>query len=135
MSADGATAVGELSKRLDTAYRTTLARVPDNTAIRITATPKGHDELVLSPLERLDEPQSLLMLRTQTSAMLPHGDLPDILLEVHRRTGFLDAFTHVSERAATLSKLPASLCAVLIAACLQCRLRPAARPWHTGTEP
>jgi len=128
MSADGATAVGELAKRLDTAYRTTLARLPDNTAVRITATPKGHDELVLSPLERLDEPQSLLTLRAQTSAMLPHGDLPDILLEVHRRTGFLDAFTHVSERAAALSKLPTSLCAVLIAAACNVGFAPLLAP-------
>jgi len=44
-----------------------------------------------------------------------NGDLPDVLLEVHRRTGFLDAFTHVSERAASRSDLPTSLCAVLIA--------------------
>jgi len=60
--------------------------------------------------------------------MLPHDDLPDILLEVHRRTGFLDAFTHVSERPAMLSKLPTSLCAVLIAAACNVGFAPLLAP-------
>lgn len=30
-------------------------------------------------------------------AMLPRSDLPELLLEVHERTGFAGEFTHVAE--------------------------------------
>jgi TnpA family transposase len=89
--------------------------LPTNTAVRFTTT-NGRSDLVLSPLDRREEPASRIALRARTSAMRPHGDLPDVLREVHRRTGFLHAFTHLSERTAHLNDLPTSRCAVLIAA-------------------
>jgi hypothetical protein len=51
-------------------------------------------------------------------------DLPEILLEISARTGFTDAFTHVSEATARANDLNISLCAVLLA-----------KACNTGHEP
>jgi TnpA family transposase len=63
-------------------------------------------------------------LREAVAARLPRVDLPEILLEINARTGFTDAFTHITERTARAADLSTSLCAVLLAeAC------------NTGVEP
>ena len=81
-------------------------------------------ELVLSPLDKLEEPPSLVALREAVVARLPEVDLPEILLEISARTGFTNAFTHLTERSARAEDLPTSLCAALLAeAC------------NTGPEP
>lgn len=46
---------------------------------------------------------------------MPHGELPDIVLEVAQRTSFLNEFTHISEANSRARDLHVSLCAVLIA--------------------
>ena len=48
-------------------------------------------------LDALDEPDSLVWLRAAAQAMLPRVDLPELLLEVHAWTGFLDAYTHLAD--------------------------------------
>lgn len=78
----------------------------------------------MSPLDKLEEPESLVKLREAVAAKLPVVDLPEILLEISTRTGFTDAFTHLTERTARAQDLSTSLCAVLLAeAC------------NTGPEP
>jgi TnpA family transposase len=63
-------------------------------------------------------------LRKKVASMLPRVDLPELMLEIASRTGFTDAFTHISERTARATDLHISLCAVLMAeAC------------NTGPEP
>jgi hypothetical protein len=57
----------------------------------------------------------LLDLRRRTNLLLPHVDLPEILLEIHAHTGFLDEFTHISEGNARADDLALSISAVLIA--------------------
>jgi hypothetical protein len=42
-------------------------------------------------------------------------DLPDLLLEVHGWTGFLDEYVHVSERGPRMGGLPVSVAALLVA--------------------
>jgi len=68
----------------------------------------------LSPLERLEEPASLLRLRERTNRMLLRIDLPELLLEVDAWTGFTSAFTHASDAEARTSDLAVSVCAVLV---------------------
>ncbi len=46
---------------------------------------------------------------------MPKIDLPDIMLETAARSGFADAFTHVSERHARVEAFTTSLCGGLIA--------------------
>ena len=106
--------IGDLASRLDRAWRQVAARLPDNPAARIER--KGsRDELVLSPLDRIERPRSLVALQAGIAARMPRVDLPDVMLEIAARTGFADAFTHASERHARVEAFPLSLCGALIA--------------------
>jgi TnpA family transposase len=112
-----------LANELDATYRAVAARLPDNKAVRFE-TVAGKSELVLSPLDKLEEPPSLIALRNEVKSRMPRVDLPELLLEIAARTGCMDAFTHLTERSARAADLTTSLCAVLLAeAC------------NTGPEP
>ena len=108
---------------MDQTYRTVAARLPSNPAVRFE-TVEGKKDLVLSPLDKLEEPPSLLALRDAVAARLPRVDLPEILLEIATRTGFTDAFTHLTERTARVADLNTSLCAVLLAEACNTGLEP-----------
>lgn len=120
---DPAPALAALATDLDRTYRAVAARLPGNPAVRFE-TVGDKKELVVSPLDKLEEPASLVALREAVIARLPEVDLPEILLEISARTGFAEAFTHLTERTARAQDLTTSLCAVLLAeAC------------NTGPEP
>lgn len=106
--------LARLAARLDLAYRETAARVPGNPAVAIVSTPGGPD-LSVEPLEKIEEPPSLAALRAAVDARLPRLDLPELILEVHARTGFAGRFTHASEGRARTADVATSLCAVLVA--------------------
>lgn len=84
-----------LSQQLDAAYRRTAANLPENAAVKIE-THNGKDRFTLTGLDRLEEPASLVCLREQVDTLLPRADLPEVLLEIHLRTGFADEFTHLT---------------------------------------
>jgi hypothetical protein len=88
-----------LAQALETAYQRTVAHFPTNAAVRIDPV-KGRDTLTLTGLDTLDEPPRLLQLRDAVFTRLPRVNLPEVLLEIHARTGFAHAFTHISEGAA-----------------------------------
>jgi TnpA family transposase len=113
-SPDAETEIGDLTARLDRAWRQVAANLPNNTAARIERR-NDRDELVLSPLDKLERPPSLVALQAAISARMPKIDLPDVMLEVATRSGFADAFTHVSERHARVEDFTTSLCGALIA--------------------
>jgi hypothetical protein len=100
-----------LANELDATYRAVAARLPYNEAVRFE-TVAGKQELVLSPLDKLEEPPSLVALRNEVKSRMPRVDLPEILLEIAARTGCLEAFTHLTERTARANDLATSLCAV-----------------------
>lgn len=54
-------------------------------------------------------------------------DLPEILLEIHARTGFLDVFTHASEAGPRAVGLATSLSAVLLAEACNAGFEPLVR--------
>jgi TnpA family transposase len=114
LSLDPKPTLDALAAELDRTYRAVAARLPDNPAVRFEAKGDKH-ELLLSPLDKLEEPPSLIELRKKVTAMLPRIDLPELLLEVASRTGFTEAFTHISERTARATDLHISLCASLMA--------------------
>ena len=123
LSAQPDTSLTALTRELDETYRRVAARLPENDAVRFE-TVGDKTELVLSPLEALEEPPSLVALRNEIKTRMPRVDLPEILLEIAARTGCMEAFTHLTERTARASDLTTSLCAVLMAeAC------------NTGPEP
>ncbi len=123
LSVDPSSTLAALSSELDRTYRAVAKRLPNNPSVRFE-TVKGKKELILSPLDKLDEPESLLALKKAVIARLPEVDLPEILLEISARTDFTSAFTHLTESSARAHDLVTSLCAVLVAeAC------------NTGPEP
>lgn len=122
-------ALEKLEQQLDTAYRKTVENFPNNQAVRIEHV-DGQPDLILTGLEKLDESHSLIKLRENIARLQPRVDLPDLLLEIHARTGFADEFTHISEGNARVKELPISVCAVLIAEACNIGLGPLVQPDH-----
>jgi TnpA family transposase len=123
LSTDAKPALTEITEELDATYRAVVARLPHNKDVRIVSV-NGKKDLVVSNLDKLDEPPSLIALREMVKMRMPKVDLPSILLEVGSRTDCMNAFVHLTERAARATDLSTSLCAVLLAeAC------------NTGPEP
>lgn len=110
LSTDAGAEIGRLSERLDTTYRATAANLPENASVQVEG-----DELVLSALDKLDEPPSLVALRAAVEVRMPRVDLPELLLELHARTGFASGFTPASEGGARAGDVATSICAVLLA--------------------
>ena len=115
-----------LAQQLDAAYQRTAANFPTNAAVRVEQV-NGRDTLTLTGLDKLEEPPSLLTLREHVRARLPLVDLPEVLLEIHARTGFATEFTYLSEGAARVADLPVSICAVLLAEACNIGLEPVVR--------
>jgi hypothetical protein len=103
-----------LTRQLDQAYRRTLANLLTNAAVQIE-TSNGKTTLVLSGLDKVEKPASLVSLREQVEVLLPRVDLPEVLLEIHGYTRFANEFTHVSEGKARIENLALNLCAILVA--------------------
>ncbi len=114
-----------LAQQLDSAYHRTAANFATNDAVRVEQV-NNRDTLTVTGLDKLEEPASLMKLRDQVMDRLPRVDLPEVLLEIHARTGFAHEFTHISEGAARVADLPTSLCAVLLAEACNIGLEPVA---------
>src|SRR6266568_7644430 len=127
LSEQPAPVLERLAKELDSAYRRTADDLPINEAVHIERV-HGRQELVLSGLDKLDEPPSLVALRTLVAQRLPRVELPVLLLEVQAWTGFASDFTYVSEQGARADDLPISVCAVLLAEACNVGLEPLVRP-------
>jgi hypothetical protein len=70
--------IGRLTDQLDRAFRTVAGNLSQNAGARLE--PDGADvDLVLTGLDRLDEPASLVALRNAVAARLPRVDLPELL--------------------------------------------------------
>lgn len=104
----------QLQRQLDEAYRRTADNLAHNAAVSIVRE-NGRDSLTIGNLDKLEEPDSLLRLREDVAQLLPQVDLPEALLEIQARTGFLDAFTHARDEGVQTTQQTTSLCAVLIA--------------------
>ncbi|MGH8141515.1 MAG: Tn3 family transposase [Steroidobacteraceae bacterium] len=115
-----------LSVELDHTYRAVAARLPQNPDVHFERV-EDRNELILTQLDKLDEPASLLALRAAVDARLPVVDLPEIILEIAARTRFPGAFTHISERTARAADLDLSICAVLLAEACNTGLEPLVR--------
>lgn len=118
--------IAQLKQQLDDAYRRTAQNLPTNAAVQIVEE-NGRPTLTLSPLEKLEEPESLKLLKAQVAALLPRVDLPEVLLEIHERTGFLNAFNHAHEEGTRVDNVTTSLCAVLVAIACNIGFRPLQR--------
>ncbi len=128
LPADPGEYVKELEEKLDKAYRRTAENLPQNAALRVVLNARGAQALDVTGLDELEDPASLVDLRARLAVMLPRVDLPELLLEIHERTGFADEFTHVGEGGARVEDLHKSVCAVLIAEACNVGLEPLVKP-------
>ncbi|MEI6628301.1 MAG: Tn3 family transposase, partial [Alphaproteobacteria bacterium] len=117
----------DISQQLHQTYLKTSANFNQNGAVRLEIV-DGKEKLVLTGLEKLDEPSSLVALRSMVKDLLPRVDLPEILLEIHQKTGFASAFTHLSEQNARVQDLDISICAVLLSEACNIDLEPLSKP-------
>jgi TnpA family transposase len=113
-SLDAETEITGLSQLLDGAYRTVADRAASNPDLRFE-TVDGKTRLVVTPLDRLEDTESLRALRPAVQGRMPKAGMPDLFLEIMQRTGFAKAFTHLSERQARVEHFETSLCAGLVA--------------------
>ncbi|MBU3071380.1 Tn3 family transposase [Aestuariicella sp. G3-2] len=129
LSEDPAPKVQELVDTVNQSYLDFLANLPENPSVRFeTKNSKPH--IILTPLEKQDERESLELLRERVKALMPYVDLPEILLEIHCQTGFADEFFHISEESSRVSDLPISICAVLLAEACNIGIEPLIKPGH-----
>ena len=108
-SPDAEAELGDLAARLDRAWRQVATNLPGNPAARIERR-NDRDELVLSPLDKVERTPGLIVLQPAIAARIPKIDLPDLMLEAAARSGFANAFTHVSERHARVEDFTTTLC-------------------------
>ncbi|WP_035952069.1 Tn3 family transposase [Parafrankia sp. EUN1f] len=116
---------------LDAAWRQMAARLAEageTASVRVVPDGDSRMRLAVERLEALEIPPSLEVLRARTAAMLPRVDLPELLLEVHSWTGFLDAYVHVSGAVARIRDLPLSVAALLVAEACNVGLTPVTNP-------
>jgi len=106
--------INKLRTKLDDTYKKVGDNLPNNAFLRIETVKDEDDELVLTHLDELPEPDSLKALRKAINERIPKVDLPDILLEVATHTGFVDFFTHISEKGTRIEGFMTSVCASLL---------------------
>jgi hypothetical protein len=76
----------------------------------------GQDgELIIPPLSAEDTPTEAVALKEELTELLPFAPIVSLLIELDRRTGFLDCFTHAGGKQARTPELKRNLLAVLIA--------------------
>lgn len=113
LDTDPANVVAHLAQTLDEAWRRTADGMAANADFHIEHR-DGADRVVASPLDAIDEPASLISLRTMVERLLPEVEIADVPLEVHGWTGFLDEYTHISGASARTVGLVESVSALLV---------------------
>ncbi|MEJ2750762.1 MAG: Tn3 family transposase, partial [Anaerolineae bacterium] len=113
-STDGREEMTELGKQLDQLYRRVAKRLAKNKAVSIKKE-DGYERISLRRQKKVPVGRRLKQLQAQVYDLLPELDLPDLLLEAPALTGFVDEFTHISEKQARADDLTLSICAVLLA--------------------
>ena len=115
-----------LADRLGRMFQLVGEGLEQNNSLAITAS-DGESSFSLSPLEAIDEPESLVALRLAVDSLMPRAELPEIILEVDAWTGFSLEFSHGSGAESRLEDLKASLCAVLVSQACNIGYRPLVR--------
>jgi len=111
---DGTASVQQALDGLHTLTSDVAQRLPRNADARIE-----RGKLSLSALERVEEPPSVDATRAALTGLIEPIDLPALLMEVDRRTGFMAALTHLTGRRPPspehLAEVRPALFAVLVA--------------------
>lgn len=79
-------------------------------------------DLVISPLTAEDVPAEAIALKAELTEMLPFAPIVSLLIELDKRTRYLDCFTHAGGQASRTPELKRNLIAVLLAHSTNLRL-------------
>ncbi|OKI22866.1 hypothetical protein A6A08_18075 [Nocardiopsis sp. TSRI0078] len=121
LDAEPAGHLAALSSALEAGYTRDLDGLGANTAIQFT-----DGRLRVQPLQAAPEPPLMGEFRALVDAMVPRLDLPDLLMEVAARTGFIDFFTRQDGADAGMDDFATSVCALLVAEAYNIGLTPVA---------
>lgn len=102
-----------ISTLMDATYTKVVDGLSDNTAIKIDSSNKV-PTLTIENLSKVEDPESLILLRKKVSELLPKISLSELILEIDSHTGFCSEFTHMSEEKARASDMKTSISAVLL---------------------
>ncbi len=97
--------------------------MPNNPDLRIEHR-DGAGRIVVTPLDAVMEPASLVELRGMVEALPPEVEIADLPLEVHGWTGFLDEYTHISGAPSRAAGLVESLSGLLVSEACNVGLTP-----------
>jgi len=106
--------IENLTERIDSTYKKVANNFDNLENIRLDNSGKN-PAITITNLDSLEAPPSLIKLNTHITELIPKVDLTELLLEINEHTGFIEAFTHVSEANARADDLDTSICAVLLA--------------------
>lgn len=106
--------LAEQEAALDAAWKELALRIgsaPGAGSVHVEEGKDGRAQIRVDKLDRLEDPPSLVALRELTARMMPQIDLPELLLEIHARIGYLSEFTHASGGEARMDEAGLSLAA------------------------
>lgn len=103
-----------LKVELNTVYKNTVENWESNPDVRVDEK-NGKPKVIITNIDKLEEPKSLIVLKKRIHSLLPDVDLPQILLEIATLTKFTEQFTHISQNNSRVDNLHISICAVLVA--------------------
>lgn len=113
-----------LSSTLAYTYQNVLQRLSTNGSVEIVKNNKGKNRIKLSRLEKIDEPESLKILKDKVDKLMPRIDFPELLLEVNRMSDFTEECSHISDSNSRIAGIEVSLCAVIMAEACNIGLEP-----------
>jgi TnpA family transposase len=122
-----------LKEKIDKEYKKTIDCWEKNKSVRIDKV-KGKEKIILSHLDKLEEPDSLILLKKRVNSLLPNTNLPDLLIEIAKITGFTKHFTHISQNNSRIKDFDISICAVLIANACNIGIEPLVQPGIPALE-
>jgi len=120
---DPANVISRLSQALDGAWRRLGDGMDTNPDFKIEHR-DGQDRIVITPLDAIDEPASLIDLRDNVDALKPEVEIADVPLEVDGWTGYLDEYTHISGAQTRTDRLKESIAALLVSEACNIGLTP-----------
>ncbi|MBB4914904.1 Tn3 family transposase [Streptosporangium saharense] len=123
LSGNAAEHLAEMELLLEETYRHVADGLAGNASVDIVGGKIRQEKLGPEP-----EPEGLAAVRDAVAAMLPRIDYPELLLEVHARTGMFDAFEHVSGQVIRQKDLDLTLTALLVSKSTNIGLEPVVKP-------
>lgn len=123
LDADPRAHLRELAEMVDDAYTQVAAGLAGNASVSI----KG-SRLHMSRLEAAPLPEGFKAVHDAVQDLLPRIDYPELLLEVHARTGMFDQMGHISGSHLRRDDLDITLAALTVARSCNVGLVPVIKP-------